>query len=194
MQKLKVLLVGVTPEFKAIVNDIVDKNQVEFIDQSTTEIPDATIVDTEFAKEPENNINKAFLITKESKPIKIAEIIDWLSRVHVSRRVSEINIYDDVFLDIATCNLSNHANNAAITLTEKEAKLAEALINPEMPGDRESLLQNVWGYGENIETRTLETHINRLRKKLEQISDNKITVTSTKNGYILEFSENRNIL
>lgn len=54
-----------------------------------------------------------------------------------------------------------------IELTSTEFKLLLALS--ESPGttlEREFLLNKVWGYNENVQTRTLDTHMKRLRKKL----------------------------
>ncbi len=54
-------------------------------------------------------------------------------------------------------------------LTEKEVALIEYLLRAEgkiIP--REALLGDIWGYGEDINTHTLETHIYRLRAKLAE--------------------------
>lgn len=53
-----------------------------------------------------------------------------------------------------------------IRLTEKESALLDYLFH-KSPVDRETLLRDIWGYGEGISTHTLETHIYRLRQKLE---------------------------
>lgn len=61
-----------------------------------------------------------------------------------------------------------HKGGASLALTEKEAALLAALA----PGEavsREELLADIWGYGESIDTHTLETHIHRLRAKLKEI-------------------------
>lgn len=55
-----------------------------------------------------------------------------------------------------------------IILTDRETGLLEALIRA--PGhrlERAALLEHVWGYHQNAETHTLETHIYRLRRKIE---------------------------
>jgi two-component system phosphate regulon response regulator PhoB len=36
---------------------------------------------------------------------------------------------------------------------------------------RDQLLQDVWGYSSDITTRTVDTHIKRLREKLQQAGD-----------------------
>ncbi|MBF0130139.1 MAG: response regulator transcription factor [Alphaproteobacteria bacterium] len=73
-----------------------------------------------------------------------------------------------------------------IRLTEKEVAILVHLLKA---GDavvsRDRLLHEVWGYGDEISTHTLETHIYRLRRKLEENpSDAKILITEP-GGYRL---------
>ncbi len=60
------------------------------------------------------------------------------------------------------------AKGARLKLTEKEAAILRFLhrANRE-PVPRETLLREVWGYNANVTTHTLETHIYRLRQKIE---------------------------
>lgn len=57
---------------------------------------------------------------------------------------------------------------AAVRLTEKEAAILGRLARQRgAVAPREALLRDVWGYNPAVTTRTLETHIHRLRRKIE---------------------------
>ena len=56
-----------------------------------------------------------------------------------------------------------------VRLTEKETSILRYLYRAErQPVSREMLLQDVWGYNSGLTTHTLETHIYRLRQKIEK--------------------------
>ena len=79
-------------------------------------------------------------------------------------------------------NLKFHLAGEEVGLTSTEFKLLLALI--ETPGTtraRDELLQRVWGYGDQTQTRTLDTHIKRLRAKLGAYGDTIETIRSV--GY-----------
>jgi len=59
-----------------------------------------------------------------------------------------------------------------ITLTATEFKLLHRLARrPGRAFGRDQLLSEVWGYGGEIETRTVDTHMKRLRAKLGPVGD-----------------------
>ncbi|ASM78556.1 two-component system response regulator [Vitreoscilla filiformis] len=58
-------------------------------------------------------------------------------------------------------------NGEAVALTQKEFDLAVYLFqNPGKLMSRDHLLNKVWGLNTDVDTRTVDTHISRLRKKL----------------------------
>jgi two-component system, OmpR family, phosphate regulon response regulator PhoB len=76
----------------------------------------------------------------------------------------------EIVMDIARHEVSLHGR--PIELTATEFKLLRLLM--ERRGrvqTREHLLINVWNYETEIETRTVDTHVRRLREKLEDQAD-----------------------
>ena len=56
-----------------------------------------------------------------------------------------------------------------VRLTEKESSILRCLYRAgQRPVSREKLLREVWGYNSEVTTHTLETHIYRLRQKIEK--------------------------
>jgi DNA-binding response OmpR family regulator len=74
-----------------------------------------------------------------------------------------------------------------VRLTDKEASILRYLYRSgEKPVGREELLREVWGYNANVTTHTLETHIYRLRQKIEPDAQSpKLLITET-GGYRLQ--------
>lgn len=73
-----------------------------------------------------------------------------------------------------------------IKLTEKERDLIMALyLAPDHGLSREALLDQVWGYRPDLDTHTLETHIYRLRHKIEADPATPQIVLTIPNGYRL---------
>ena len=73
-----------------------------------------------------------------------------------------------------------------VLLTRKERELLRVLES--QPGrcfSRAYLLSNVWGYSDSARTRTVDVHISRLRKKLEELSDVEIHAVVGQ-GYMLQ--------
>ncbi len=60
-------------------------------------------------------------------------------------------------------------DNKKVRLTEKETAIIKFLYRAsEQSVSRETLLHDVWGYNAGVSTHTLETHIYRLRQKIER--------------------------
>jgi two-component system phosphate regulon response regulator PhoB len=75
-----------------------------------------------------------------------------------------------IAIDRARCEV--HVKQKRIDLTATELKLLTTLI--ERRGrvqSRDALLNDVWGYESIIDTRTVDTHIRRLREKLGSVAD-----------------------
>ena len=55
----------------------------------------------------------------------------------------------------------------SIKITEKEMYFIEELNNSPEPLTKDYILKNIWGYSSEADTHTVETHIYRLRQKIQ---------------------------
>lgn len=78
------------------------------------------------------------------------------------------------------------ANAKKVRLTEKETAILRFLYRAgQAPVSRETLLQEVWGYNSGVTTHTLETHIYRLRQKIESDAASPAILVTESSGYKL---------
>ena len=122
-----------------------------------------------------------------SKPFRYAVLLARLRvqlRQHEASEDAEFQIGPYTFRP-ASKNLINE-KGARLRLTEKEAAILRFLHRADRQVvSREVLLKDVWGYNANVTTHTLETHIYRLRQKIEvDPADARLLVTDA-GGYKL---------
>ena len=64
--------------------------------------------------------------------------------------------------------LLDPSKNRKVRLTDKECRILKYLLRADnLAVDRATLLADVWGFNSGVNTHTLETHIYRLRQKME---------------------------
>ncbi|MGE3145683.1 MAG: helix-turn-helix domain-containing protein, partial [Pseudorhodoplanes sp.] len=85
-----------------------------------------------------------------------------------------------------SAKLLTGAKGNKVRLTEKETAILRYLYRAgEKPVSREMLLQEVWGYNSGVTTHTLETHVYRLRQKVEKDAANPAILVTDAGGYKL---------
>ncbi|MDR1026434.1 MAG: response regulator transcription factor [Lactobacillus sp.] len=84
-----------------------------------------------------------------------------------------------------TKEIVNLSNNELIKLTEREVSILKYLHkNKSKIVSKNNLLEDVWGYSKDASTHTIETHIYRLRQKVEK-GNNAQIIETTDGGYRL---------
>ena len=73
-----------------------------------------------------------------------------------------------------------------LKLTEKEIEIILYLMKNKKGHGVLDLQKNIWGYSSNMETHTVETHIYRLRKKINEKFNDEDLIISSKDGYFIE--------
>ena len=76
-------------------------------------------------------------------------------------------------------------NNKSIILTEKEIQLIELFSKKNKSLSKNLILSTVWNYSSEADTHTVETHIYRLRKKINKLFEDENFIINTKDGYKL---------
>ncbi len=124
-----------------------------------------------------------------AKPFRLAEL---LARLRAQMRIFE-NSEDAVFtigpyqFRPSAKLLLDVARNKRIRLTEKEAAILKFLYRSgAVPVQRQVLLNEVWGYNASVTTHTLETHIYRLRQKIEPDPNRLRLLLTDGGGYRLD--------
>ena len=78
------------------------------------------------------------------------------------------------------------ARDKKVRLTEKETNILKFLYRAQSNVvARDVLLHEVWGYNAGVTTHTLETHIYRLRQKIEPEPSNARLLVTESGGYRL---------
>ncbi len=105
-----------------------------------------------------------------AKPFRVQEL---LARLRAQIRIFEGS--EDAVFTVGPYDfrpsaklLQEPKRNRKIRLTEKETAILKFLYRADgRPVSRQILLTKVWGYNSHVTTHTLETHIYRLRQKIE---------------------------
>jgi DNA-binding response OmpR family regulator len=122
-----------------------------------------------------------------TKPFKFAVL---LARIRAQLRQHEAS--EDAVFNIGpytfrpSSKLLMNPKGNKVRLTEKETAILRYLYRAgQRPVSREVLLQEVWGYNSGVTTHTLETHIYRLRQKVERDAANPAILVTEAGGYKL---------
>ena len=124
-----------------------------------------------------------------AKPFRLNELVARLRaqlRVFDSSEHAVFTIGPYLFRP-ATKQLVENVGGRKIRLTEKEAAILKFLYRAGgKPVPRQTLLNEVWGYNSAVTTHTLETHIYRLRQKIEPTPNDTRLLLTEGGGYRLE--------
>ena len=141
------------------------------------------------AKENVTDKVKGLKLGAEDYIVKPFEALELLARIEVVLRRNgkkdQVFKYKNVQVDFQKREVL--CGNKTIELTSKEFNLLEVLIkNKNFALSREKLLEKAWGYDYFGDTRTVDIHVQRLRKKLDWED---VIVTVYKYGYRLEVNK-----
>lgn len=168
-----------------LINEPQNNEDIILVDEKvevTQEIKDIPIV--LFLSE-EKTINNADLIIK--KPFKLQSLLAALKNNTLLPKVrrKECLTFKEYSLYPVKKEIISSETGIITKLTEKEVDIIKYLyqIAPVI-ASKEDLLKNVWEYSTDATTHTVETHIYRVRQKVEKNGKNQLIITEN-NGYRL---------
>jgi len=105
-----------------------------------------------------------------------------------------VTTHNSTFLKLTVGNLTLDPQfgvvkreNEEIKLTTKEFKLLEYLMrSPGQVVTRENILELIWQYSPEIESRVVDVYMGYLRKKVEKQDQKKLLYTVRGNGYMIK--------
>jgi len=130
-------------------------------------------------------IKKEKILLINISPESIYKIID---KINVCLIQNKYNFQSNIKLKSYNLDINSKTvdfKNKKLKLTEKEIEIILFLNKDNLPKKVIDLQKNVWGYSNDIETHTVETHVYRLRKKISDTFKDDKFILSDDNGYSL---------
>jgi DNA-binding response OmpR family regulator len=118
-----------------------------------------------------------------AKPVRLDDLAASMRKLARGGRAERWGPFE---VSLAARLLIERKTRREIRLTEIETALLAALLKADgKPVSRDALLRVVWGYRPGLTTRTLETHVYRLRKKIDCGPATARLLMTAGNGYVL---------
>ena len=138
-------------------------------------------------KEKINNdlINDNQIITIENYPLNFLRLIE---KIHTNLLMQQYDYQSNITISKYKLNINSKiisSKDQNLKLTERETHIILFLKKQKEPININILQKEVWGYAEDLETHTVETHIYRLRKKFKKIFNDDTFIKSDKKGYFI---------
>jgi two-component system phosphate regulon response regulator PhoB len=124
-------------------------------------------------------------ITKPFSPAELIARINAVLRRSKPELSSEMLTFEDLAMDLAAHRVRRSGQDIPLGPTEFRL-LRHLMQHPGRVFTREQLLDSVWGRDVYVEPRTVDVHIRRLRKALNQTGDDDLIRTVRSAGYSLD--------
>ncbi len=126
-------------------------------------------------------------------PMRLGGILDWIVLRAQALRTGMAFMPETLFLAEGMFFVKKQifvsSAGQSVRLTDRESDVLRALYHANQHlMAKADLLEQVWGYALGVETHTIETHLYRLRQKIERDAANPENILTTENGYRLVLS------
>jgi DNA-binding response OmpR family regulator len=125
------------------------------------------------------------MLERLAKPFRLATLLARLSTLLGPAAAEGEPVKVGPYLFRPGAKLLTDGAKRKIRLTEKETNILKFLHEAAATVPRQTLLHEVWGYNPEVTTHTLETHIYRLRRKIEEDPGQAKILVTEDGGYRL---------
>ena len=132
------------------------------------------------------SINTKQTIIIEDYPLNFFSLIDKINSILLMQQYDYQSNYEIKNYKVNLNSKIISKKDKELKLTQREIEVILYLKKSDQPVKVNTLQKKVWGYSENLETHTVETHIYRLRKKLKKTFDDENFIESLKEGYLIK--------
>ena len=135
--------------------------------------------------EKNNDAKHSFSSYHLKKPFMVNKLLFILSKSKIKKlnKKKIVNLKNGLIFKKFQRKLFFLKKKIELTLTEKESEILEYLLKEKKFIKKKVLLENIWGFNSKVKTRTLETHIYRLRKKIRKNFGIKKFISVKDNSY-----------
>ena len=130
-----------------------------------------------------SNISNQFIL--ENIPISIFKLVENINIEFLKLKFNKQSRFKINNYSIDLNSREMLINSIKLKLTEKEINTITYLSKSNKPVGIDELQEKVWSYQSDIETHTVETHIYRLRKKINKKFMDEKFILNNKEGYYL---------
>ena len=201
MHQLKVLILGPTA-FEATLNEIEPFLKFNSVKQKNSSDFDVILFHEEALNDKEDkkiisnsNSLKVCVSNNKNSSNNYDAFLEIPSSLKEINSIVEIVAAKKIFSKNSSIEIKKYLlnknekkllkSNNEIILTEKEIQLLELFLKNKKPISKDKILSSVWNYSSNADTHTVETHIYRLRKKINDKFSDENFIINTKEGYSL---------
>ena len=132
-----------------------------------------------------NLIDKKQIIKIENYPFNLFSLVE---KINSNLLMQQYDFQSNITISKYKLNINSKLisfKDQNLKLTERETHIILFLKKQKQPININILQKEVWGYAEDLETHTVETHIYRLRKKFKKIFNDDTFIKSDKKGYFI---------
>ena len=178
------LLYGILEEIKENLSFCITNydSEKDFLNQENNNIKKCLTI----TNNNHTSLNQKDLLVFNDLPISLFKLIEIINIELIRKKYdfqSNINI-NNYILNLNSKFFSK--NNVKLKLTEKEIEIILYLNTNKKAHSVIDLQKNIWEYSSNLETHTVETHIYRLRKKINEKFENNNFIKTNKEGYFID--------